>query len=149
MGNDIIAGVQEFFRNGRLLKDLSNTAITLIPKNPQACHLRDFRPISCCNIIYKVISKIITNRLKPLLQECISINQAAFLKERSLRENVLLSSELIRDYTKATCQRSSMLKVDIRKAFDAVCWDFVMKVMEAQNFSPLFRTWVKECITSP
>lgn len=62
---------------------------------------------------------------------------------------MLLSSELIRDYTKATCQRSSMLKVDIRKAFDTVCWDFVMKVMEAHNFPPLFRTWVKECITSP
>ncbi|XP_013731626.1 uncharacterized protein LOC106435299 [Brassica napus] len=81
--------------------------------------------------------------------ECISSNHAAFLKGRSLGENVLLSSELIRDYTKSTCQRSSMLKVDIRKAFDTVCWDFVMKVMEAQNFPPLFRTWVKECITSP
>ena len=149
IGKDIIAGVQEFFRNGHLLKDLNNTTIALIPKTSQACKLGDFRPISCCNIIYKVISKIIANRLKPTLQECISNNQAAFLKGRSLGENVLLSSELIRDYTKSSCQKSSMLKVNLRKAFDTICWDFVLKLLEAQDFPPLFRTWIKECITSP
>lgn len=96
-----------------------------------------------------MISKIIANRLKPLLQECISPSQAAFLKGRSLGENVLLATELIRNYNKAACPKSSMLKVDIRKAFDTVCWDFVAKMLEAQNFPPLFRAWIMECITSP
>ena len=149
VGKVIIAGVQDFFRNDRLLKDLNNTAIALIPKTSQACKLGEFWPIRCSNIIYKVISKIIANMLKPMLQLCISNSHAAFLKGRSPGENVLLSSVLIRDYTKSSCQKSSMLRVDLRKSFDTVCWDFVLKLLEAQDFPPLFRIWIKECITSP
>lgn len=149
VGGDIIAAVSEFFRNGWLLKDLNTTAIALIPKKSEACVLGDYRPISCCNIVYKVISKTIANGLKPILQKCVSPNQAAFLRGRHLGENVLLASELIRDYNKASCHRSGMLKVNIRKAFDTVYWDFVLKILEAQNFPPIFITWIRECITSP
>ncbi|WZY73147.1 hypothetical protein YC2023_005387 [Brassica napus] len=149
VGADIIGAVREFFRNGKLLRDLNTTAITLIPKKPEACALTDYRPISCCNIVYKLISKIIANRLKPILTECVSPNQAAFLKGRSLGENVLLATELIKDYNKASCLKSAMIKIDIRKAFDTVCWDFVLKVLEAQQFPPMFITWITECISSP
>ena len=120
VGPDVIAAVNEFFINDRLLKDFNNMAIALIPKVPQACKLGDFRPISCCNLIYKIISKIIFNRLKGVLQDNISLSQSAFLKGRSLGENVLPSSELIRDYGRTRCEKSSMLKVDIKKAFDTV-----------------------------
>ena len=115
VGEDIVAAIKEFFRNGRLLQDFNNTIIALIPKVPEACRLGEFRPISCCNLMYKIITKIIAKRLKPVLLQCISPNQAAFLKGKSLGGNVLLSSELIRDYQKSSCPRSSMLKVDIRK----------------------------------
>lgn len=71
------------------------------------------------------------------------------MKGRSLGENVLLASELIRDYNKSSCLRSSMLKVDIRKAFDTVCWDFVIKILKTQGFPALFVSWIEECITSP
>jgi len=84
-----------------------------------------------------------------LLLECISPNLTAFLSGRSLGENVLLALELIRRYDKVSCPRSSLLKVDIRKTFDTVCWDFVLKLLEAQNFPPLFISWIKECISSP
>lgn len=146
----MIAVVSEFFTNGRLLKDINNnTAISLIPKIPEAYKLGDFRPISCCDLIYKVESKIISNRLKEVLMDRISPSQSAFFKGRSLGDNVLLSSELIRDYGKANCEKSSMLKVDIKKAFDTVSWDFVLKMLEAQNFLLIFRCWVNECISSP
>lgn len=149
VGNDIIAAVAEFFRNGHLLRDLNTTSICLIPKSSEACKLGDYRPISCCNIVYKLITKIIANRLKPILQLCVSPNQTAFLKGRSLGDNVLLASELIRSYNSDHCPKSCMLKVDIRKAFDTVCWDFVIKLLEAQNFPTLFTTWIRECISSP
>lgn len=89
VGSDVIAAIGEFFRNGRLLKDLYTTTIVLIPKSNVACKLQEYMPISCYNIVYKVITKILTNRLKPILRSCISKNQAAFLKGRSLGENVL------------------------------------------------------------
>ena len=144
MGEDIIDVVREFFRNGKLLKDMNTTAIALIPKMPEACLLSDYRPISCCNIVYKLISKIIANRLKPILTECVSSNHAAFLKGHSLGENVLLATELIKDYNKSSCHKSAMLKIDIRKSFDTLCWDFVTKMLEAQQFLPMFITWITE-----
>lgn len=149
VGTDVISAISEFFRNGRLLKDLNTTTICLIPKMDAACRLGDFRPISCCNLLYKVITKILANRLKPILQSCISRNQAAFLKGRNLGENVLLASELIRKYNSASFPRSCMLKVDIRKAFDTISWDFVLKLLDTQNFPPIFVTWIRECITTP
>lgn len=138
VGSDVIDAVQEFFRNGKLLKESNRTTIALIPKQPQACKLGEFKPISCCNLVYKIISRIISSRLKEVLGDCISLNQSAFMKGRSLGENVLLSSELIRRYGKSDCPKSSMLKVDIRKAFDTVSGDFFLKILEAKNFSPLF-----------
>lgn len=149
VGEDIIAAVAEFFRNGRLLKDLNTTTIVLIPKTSAACRLGDFRPISCCNLVYKVITKIIVNRLKPILQSSISRNQVAFLKGRSLGENGPLASKLIRNYRSSSCPRRCMLKVDIKKAFDTISWDFIIKLLDAQDLPPLFVTWIRECITSP
>lgn len=149
VGADVVEAVGEFFRNCRLLKDLNTTAICLIPKSPQDCTLGDYRPISCCNVVYKIISKILVKRMKPILAGCVSPSQAAFLKGRSLGENMLLASELIRNYKSPSCRKSSMLKVDIKKAFDTVCWDLVLKIFEAQNFPPLFIIWIKECITTP
>lgn len=71
------------------------------------------------------------------------------MKDRSLGENVLFASELIKDYNKSSCLKSAMLKVDIRKAFDTVCWDFVIKVLEAQQFPSMFVAWISESISSP
>lgn len=136
VGPDIINAVSEFFRNGRLLKDLNTKAIALIPKKSEACSLGDYRPISCCNIIYKVISKIIANRLKPILRECVSPNQAAFLKGRSLGENVLLASELIQDYNKASCLRSTMLKVNIHKALIRCAGILLLKSSKLKDSQP-------------
>ena len=62
--------------------------------------MKDYRPISCCNVLYKVISKIIANRLKGTLPEFISLNQSAFVKDRLLLENLLLATELVKDYHK-------------------------------------------------
>lgn len=149
VGADVISAIEEFFRNGRLLRDLNTTTIVLISKTDVAAKLGEFRPISCCNLVYKIITKIITNIMKPILQKSISKNQAAFLKGRILGENVILASELIRNYKSSSCPRSCMLKVDIRKAFDTLSWDFVIKILEARDFPPLFVTWIRECVTSP
>ncbi|XP_010446081.1 PREDICTED: uncharacterized protein LOC104728850 [Camelina sativa] len=102
----------EFFRASWSVVG-ANVVVTF----PEACKLGDYRLISCCNLVYKVISKITANRLKPILKECISPNQATFLKGRLLGEKVLLASELIKNYQKSSCQESFMLKVDIKKAF--------------------------------
>ena len=62
--------------------------------------MRDYRPIACCNVLYKVVSKILANRLKRILPRIVSANQSAFVQGRLLMENVLLASELVKDYHK-------------------------------------------------
>lgn len=93
--------------------------------------MRDFRPIACCNVLYKVVSKILANRLKLLLPSIITENQTAFVKGRLLMENVLLASELVKDYHKDSVSPRCVMKIDISKAFDSVQWSFVLQSLEA------------------
>ncbi|KAF8064721.1 hypothetical protein N665_1171s0002 [Sinapis alba] len=98
IGDDITIAVQSFFIKGFLPKGLNSTILTLVPKKEEARIMKDYRPISCCNVLYKLILKILANRLKGVLPKFISLNQSAFIKERLLMENVLLATEIVKDY---------------------------------------------------
>ena len=106
----------------------------------------EFRPISCCNTIYKCITKIIASRLKTVLPSIISPNQAAFLTGRSILDNVLLSHELLNGYARDNIPARGMLKLDIMKAFDMLQWDSIVRIMGYMNFPHHFITWIYECI---
>lgn len=77
---DIVKGVLQFFISGKMHKGINDTTIVLIPKvkNPQS--IKNFRPISLCNVIYKIISKCLVNKLRPLLDGTISLFQSFFGK---------------------------------------------------------------------
>ncbi|XP_010532358.1 PREDICTED: uncharacterized protein LOC104808382 [Tarenaya hassleriana] len=102
VGGDVIKAIQEFFQTGKLLGQINVTTIVLVPKKSEATKLTEFRPISCCNTIYKVISTILATRLKGVVMNMISKNQTAFLKGRLMIENVLLASEIIREYNRTS-----------------------------------------------
>lgn len=110
--------------------------------------IKDYRPISCCNVTYKVISKIIANRLKLVLPQFIAGNQSAFVKDRLLIENVLLATELVKDYHNDSISSRCALIIDISKAFDSVQWDFLTKVLTAMDFPSVFIHWVTLCIAT-
>ena len=88
--SEIIAALLEFFKSGVMPEVVNDTAIVLIPKVPFPKELKDFRPISLCNVIYKIVSKSLVNRLRPLLMELISENQSAFIPGRLISENISL-----------------------------------------------------------
>lgn len=120
IGDDITVAIQSFFITWFLPKGLNSTILALIPKKNEAQEMRDYRPISCCNVLYKVISKLIANRLKVILPKFIADNQSTFIKERLLMENVLLATELVKDYHKDSVSPRCVMKIDISKAFDSV-----------------------------
>lgn len=134
---------------GRLLKRLNTNAITLVPKCPYSSKITDFRPISCCNLIYKCISKILANIIKRCLPPIISENQCAFIEGRRIIDNILLAQEVVKDYNQARGKPRCSLMLDIKKAFDSVRWSFLLVVMEAMGCPPKFLNWITECITSP
>lgn len=117
VGPDFITTVKSFFTMGFLPKGINTTILALIPKRTEAREIKDYRPISCCNVLYKVISKIIANRFKTSRHEFIALNQSAFVKMRHLIENLLLATELIKDYHKDSISARCAIKFDISKAF--------------------------------
>jgi len=148
IGTEFTIAIQSFFVKGFLPKGINSTILALIPKKQEAKEMKDYRPISCCNVIYKVISKIIANRLKLLLPNFIASNQSAFVKDRLLIENLLLATELVKDYHKDTISARCAIKVDISKAFDSVQCSILQNTLSAMNFSPIFIHWITLCITT-
>lgn len=141
--------IKTFFQSGKLLKESNATILTLGPKKPNPSIMGDFRPIACCNVVYKCITKILANRLLLGLDAVISNNQAAFMPLRSILENVLLSQELVRDYHKENGTPRCTLKVDLMKAYDSVNWEFILCCLQSMGAPSKFVHWIRECITNP
>lgn len=146
VGGDLTAAVLEFFSSGRILRQWNSTAITLVRKKTNASRISEFRPISCCNTLYKVVSKILANCLKQILPSTISNSQSAFIPGRSLAENVLLATELVEGYKWKTISKMAMLKVDLQKDFDTVNWKFVTSTLHALGFPVSFINLISQCI---
>ena len=138
IAKDFTVAVQSFFSKGFLPKGLNSTILALIPKKDDATEMKDYRSISCCNVLYKVISKIIANRLKATLPQCIAHNQSAFVKDRLLVENLLLATEIVKDYHKEDVSPRCAMKIDIAKAFDSVHWEFLLNTLKAMNIPEEF-----------
>lgn len=115
IGKDFITAIQSFFLFGFLPTGVKSTILALIPKKIPAHTMKDYRPIACCNLMYKVISKLLANRLKAFLPSPIEPNQSAFVKGRLLLENVLLTTELVNGYHKPLVSDRSTTMLDISK----------------------------------
>lgn len=149
VGNDLVGAVKEFFTGSYMLRQVNATIISLTPKFPGAEQLKDFRPISLCNTVYKVISKIISYRLKLITPKVVQRNQVGFVKGRLLCENVLLAAELVRDFNKDGEVTRGCLQIDISKAYDNVNWNFILNILEALELPKVFINWISLCISTP
>lgn len=144
----MIAAVSEFFSSGVILQQWNATILSLIPKKINASRISEFRPISCCNTVYKVISKLLANRLKETLPDIICNTQSAFIPGRLLVENVLMATELVQGYNWKNISKRCMLKVDLKKAFDSQNWNFIIMVLRTLNFPGHFVKLIEQCITT-
>ena len=149
LAHDFTVAVQFVFRYGFLPKGINSTILALVPKKNNSMEMRDYRPIACCNVLYKVVSKILANRLKVILPRIVSANQSAFVQGRLLMENVLLASELVRDYHKEAIYSMCVMKIDISKAFYSVQWSFVLRILAALGIPGKFIHWISLCISTP
>lgn len=145
----MIPAVQSFFLSGFLLKSLNHTNIALIPKKDNPTLASHFRPISLCNVIYKVISKILFSRLKPLLHKLISPLQAGFVPHRLIHENSILAHELIHKLKHHRGKRGLMaLRVDMAQAYDRIEWAFLFEVLRCFGFSASWIQLITQCVST-
>ncbi|XP_074291219.1 uncharacterized protein LOC141617994 [Silene latifolia] len=148
VGDDIIAAILDFFDTGQMLKQLNATLVTLIPKVTRPESVLQYRPIACCNVIYKCISKLICNRLEGVLSEIITPNQGGFIQGRSIMENILICQNLIKLYNRKAVSPRCLLKMDLQKAYDTIEWDFLRQLLKAIKFPKQFRIWIDHCVTT-
>ncbi|GKB89177.1 putative RNA-directed DNA polymerase, eukaryota, reverse transcriptase zinc-binding domain protein, partial [Tanacetum coccineum] len=148
VGNDVCNAVCEFFINCQLLKEINHTFLALIPKVSTPFKVTDYRPISCCNVLYKCISKILTNRIIDGLKEVVSENQSAFIPGRRISDNILITQELMHNYHRNRCPPRCAFKVDIQKAYDTVDWKFLASIMKYFGFHKKMVKWIMACVTS-
>lgn len=148
--DDVVGAVQEFFRTGVMPEGVNHTCIVLIPKVTQAETLKDFRPISLCNVLYKVVSKCIVNRLRPLLQDIISPSQSAFIPGRLITDNAIIAFECLHAINSNADERSKFCayKLDLSKAYDRVDWGFLSMVLLKLGFQREWVDRVMTCVTS-
>ncbi|CAL1388599.1 unnamed protein product [Linum trigynum] len=149
IGKEVEEVTLAFFSTGIMPTMVNNTIFTLVANVPCAENMKDYRPISCCNMLYKGISKLLANRLAQVLPSVISKSQSAFIKGRAISDNILLVSELVRNYHYKNVSPKCVVKIDIMKAFDSVNWKFLFTVMEAMGFPPGFLKLLSACVTTP
>ncbi|GJT19200.1 RNA-directed DNA polymerase, eukaryota, reverse transcriptase zinc-binding domain protein [Tanacetum coccineum] len=134
--------------NGKLLGEVNATIISLILKIHHPNKVSDFRPIACFNVLYKCISKILTNRIKSSLDVIVNPNQSAFIPGRIIQDNLMLSQELLKGYNCKSGPSRCALKIDIAKAYDTVNWIFLEKILKCFGFHEKMVAWIMTCVSS-
>ncbi|KAL9666828.1 hypothetical protein QQ045_001171 [Rhodiola kirilowii] len=135
---------------GVLDESLNETLIVLVPKVKGACKVGEFRPISLCNVIMKIITKVLANRLQCCLEEIVSQSQSAFVKGRLILDNILVAHEVTNfiKHRKLKQEAFVSLKIDMSKAYDRIEWTFLEKMLLKLGFSDTWTSRVMKCITS-
>ncbi|GJR13403.1 putative RNA-directed DNA polymerase [Tanacetum coccineum] len=149
VGPEVTMAIQDFFSNGKILKEINATIIALVPKTKTPKKVFDFRPISCCNVLYKCISKVIANRIKRVLNSIVNSCQSAFIPARQISDNILLTQELMRNYHRNYGPPKVAFKIDINKAYDTVDWSFLRQCLVHFGFPLKMVNWIMSCMSSP
>ncbi|KAL2226168.1 UNVERIFIED_CONTAM: Transposon TX1 uncharacterized protein [Sesamum indicum] len=149
VGDEVTRAVLDFFATGKLLKQINCTLLAVIHKVHSPITVADFRPISCCNVIYMVIAKLLVQRLSVVLGKVVSPCLAAFIPGRGIGDNIMMAQELFTGYNQKRLPSRCALKVDIRKAYDTMEWDFLLATLQLFGFLVIFMRWIEECIITP
>ncbi|GKV16062.1 hypothetical protein SLEP1_g26767 [Rubroshorea leprosula] len=144
---EVIDFVQDFWEQGSLARGSNASFIVLIPKKENPQGIEDYRPISLIGIMYKIITKLLANRLRKVLPKVIGEQQMAFIEGRQLADGVVIANEVI-DEAKRKRKKSFLFKADFEKAYDKVCWSFINYMMMRMGFSKKWRKWIQECLRS-
>ena len=150
IGDDVVKAVVSCLNSNSIEPGLNHTFITLIPKVKSPELVSEFRPIALCNILYKLVSKVLANRLKKVLPHIISESQSAFQSDKAISDNILVAFETLHHMKRKRSGKMGhmALKLDMSKAYDQLEWGFLQKIMEKMGFDTKWIGWIMECVKS-
>ncbi|KAL5805001.1 hypothetical protein ACOSQ3_031801 [Xanthoceras sorbifolium] len=150
VGDLVTAACLRCLNEGHSVEAFNYTLIVLIPKVQNPIRVTDFRPINLCNVIYKIVAKVLTNRFRGVLGGAISNTQSAFLSGRLITDNAVIGFECIHSIKRQSKGRVGRLalKLDMSKAYDRVEWDFLRKMMLKIGFSSSWTEKIMNCVTT-
>ncbi|XP_026451804.1 uncharacterized protein LOC113352159 [Papaver somniferum] len=128
--NDVVNLIKSIFQYVEFPELFNHTHISMIPKIKNPTSPSDYRPIALCNVLYKVVGKLLSNRIKPFLDNFISWSQTAFVPGRQILDNIVIAKELLHSMNNSTATDGHFaLKVDMAKAYDRVNWKFLADML--------------------
>lgn len=150
MQGDVIKVVADFFQTRILPKELNHTHIVLLPKKQTPVVMGDFRPISLYNVLYKVISKVVANRLHSVLPFVIPDMQSAFLPSRMITDNVIISYEIMHYLKRKYRGKGGFMavKIDMSKAYDRLEWGYLRALLLHLGFDEKWVKLIMTCVES-
>ncbi|GAA0156478.1 hypothetical protein LIER_13970 [Lithospermum erythrorhizon] len=146
IAEDVLAAVRHFMAGNLLHQSFTSTSIVLIPKGEHPKSWKEYRPISLCTFVNKIMSKLMSARLSLILPKLISPYQAGFVQGRLIQDNILLAQELMHHIDKGKKEGNVILNLDMAKAFDRLSWFFLQKVLAKFGFSEAWIDKVMACL---
>ncbi|GJV28719.1 RNA-directed DNA polymerase, eukaryota, reverse transcriptase zinc-binding domain protein [Tanacetum coccineum] len=144
---DLYDFVNLFFASCVMPNGANSSFFTLIPKVNNPTLITDFRPISLIGIHYKIIAKILANRLSKVIDKIVSKEQSAFIAGRQILDGPVILSEIIEWYKKRK-KKLLIFKVDFEKAFDSISWNYLIHILDSFGFGNKWCSWIKACLNS-
>ncbi|KAL8091605.1 hypothetical protein AgCh_034018 [Apium graveolens] len=150
VGKDVIKMTRDFFRTGIMIGGLNETNVVLLPKKKNPTVVGDLRPIALCNVLVKIITKVLANRMKKLLDVVVSDTQSAFIPGRLISDNIMISYEVMHYLKRKKFGKEGFmaLKLDMSKAYDRIEWKFLEAILRKLGFCDWWVYLVMQCVTT-
>ncbi|XP_019435162.1 PREDICTED: uncharacterized protein LOC109341675 [Lupinus angustifolius] len=148
VGLDVCQSVKQIFTQGWILPNLNSNNLVLIPKFPSTDKIEDFRPIALANFQFKIITKVLAERLANIAPRMISKHQRGFIKDRHIHDCICIAYEAIDLLDHKTLGGNLGINLDVKKAFDTIDWKFLMNTLNAFGFANSFIHWMEVILKS-
>ncbi|CAN0857898.1 LINE-1 retrotransposable element ORF2 protein [Linum grandiflorum] len=150
LGEDVFNAARGWLEDGVFPQEIQETNIILLPKVDNVRSMKDLRPISLCNVLYRVVAKVLANRMRKVMPILISEEQSAFVRGRSIIDNVMVAFETIHSMKKRWAGKwgDVAVKIDISKVYDRVEWVYLEAVLRQMGFHERWVHWMMMCVRS-